>query len=419
MERLAKDSRQTINMIWLVVSLLFMIRLVNYLDRQTLSVLKTTLKAALDFSDSDYSLLLFAFMLPYILMYGASGWIIEALGTRRSMTLFAAVWSVGGLLSGFAQNFGQLAASRALLGAAEPGVFPLSQRVILNWVPERHRAFAFSVVSPSGSVGALLAPPVVAYLTIAASWRAAFIVPAVIGLILAALWWRIDRLPAERVDAATQSGVKLPVALLFKDRSFWGIVAARLVSDPVWFFYLFWIPGFMQDSLGLSLGQVGMVAGIPYLAALVACPVVGRITDLKTARGHNPARVQLWIFSLTAALMPLGALIAVTSNAVISIVIITLVTASAQLWFAGTSVMIAARLPARLNASAAGFVGATGATAGLIMSVIAGPVIETFGYAVVFTCLGLLHPASAVILWLTIGRRLPPDNRRVAGVAAA
>lgn len=390
---------------WLVIGLLFSICLLNYFDRQTLSILKTTLKEALDFDDIGYSQLVLAFMLPYILMYVASGWIIDRFGTRITMTVFVLIWSAASVLSGLTQSFAQLAASRALLGAAEPVTFPLSQRIVLNWAPERRRAFAMSMIAPAGSVGAVLAPPLVATLALAFGWRAAFIVPGVIGVVVALLWWKLDRLPASSGRIGAPDADPLPVSRLFGNRDFWAIVAARLVSDPVWFFLLFWIPGFLQESLGLSLAEVGLVGGIPYLAALLVCLTFGRLVDLFVSRGADAGRVQLWLLAAGAALMPLAAVVTSAPNVFVAIAIITVLTAVAQSWFAGSGVLLASRIPHRLNATALGFIGAIGASAGLALNLAAGSIIERFGYDALFAVLAFLHPLAAIILWSTLGRR--------------
>lgn len=393
--------------IWAVLALLFSIGVLNYFDRQTMSILKSTLKGALGFDDEAYSLLIFAFMLPYIVMYVVSGRLIDRFGTRMSMTAFIGFWSLANALSGLSHSFGHLAASRALLGAAEPGAFPVTQRAILNWVPIERRAFAMSLMTPAGSLGAVLAPPLVALLASTSGWRGAFIVPGLLGFAIALAWWRLDRgAPAE---AKVEQEPPVPMRELLADRRLWGIIAARTISDPVWFFYLFWIPGFLQERLGFTLAELGLVAGIPYGFAVIACLFFGRFVDSRVARGRHPVDVQLRIFALTAALMPLGALVTVVPNAALALAIITVVTAVCQSWFLGTGVLLAGLFPARVNASAMGVIGAFGASTGLLLNLFAGSVIGNFGYAAVFVGTAALHPIAAAILWLVIGR-----SRRVA-----
>jgi ACS family hexuronate transporter-like MFS transporter len=408
----------------LVLGLLMSLVVLNYFDRQTLSSLKPIVKAELAFDDTAYSLLTFAFMLPYIVMYIASGRLIERFGTRICMAVFAIGWSVANIASGLSHSFSQLAASRALLGATEPGVFPIIQRAILNWVPVERRSLAISIVLPAGNLGAILAPPLVALLATGIGWRAAFIIPGVIGVAVGILWWFTDTGHASRTgsDAAgTEAGAEVEaeedsasVADLLRDRKYWAIIAARMISDPVWYFYLFWIPGYLQERVGLSLSELGLVGGIPYIVAMIACVALGRTVDRYAARGHDPIRVQLWLFAITAALMPLGGFITSASSAAMALLIITIVVAVCQAWFVGFNVLLAGLFPVKVNASAVGILGAVGASTSLLLNLLAGPILAQFDYVALFAGLALLHPVSAIIMIAVIGRGRP---KRAAATA--
>ncbi len=409
---------------WLIIGLLMALLVLNYFDRQTVSILKPIMKVELAFDDEAYSLLTFAFMLPYIVMYIVSGRLIDRFGTRVCMTLFAIGWSVANIASGLSHSFGHLVASRVLMGAAEPGAFPVVQRAILNWVPIERRALAISIATPAGNIGAILAPPLIALLATSINWRAAFVIPGLIGIAIAIVWWFADArhtAPAASVaDAAAPPPPEtvlpetaLPEAVdegsasinaLLKDKRFWSIVAVRMISDPVWYFYLFWIPGYLQERAGLSLAELGAVGGIPFIVAVVMCVVFGRVVDRYTERGHDPIRVQLRIFAFSAALMPLGALITMTSSAFVAIAIITVVVAVCQIWFVGYNVLLAGLFPIKVNASAVGILGAVGASTSLVLNLLAGSILAQFDYIALFAGLAILHPLSAVILIVVIGR---------------
>jgi len=392
--------------VWAILGLLLAMGVLNYFDRQTLSILKSTLKASLSFDDESYSLLTFAFMLPYIVMYVGSGRLIDRFGTRICMTIFGIGWSVANIASGLSHSFAHLFAARALLGASEPGAFPVIQRAIVTWVPIERRAFAFSLVSPVGSIGAVLAPPLIALLATLLDWRAAFVIPGTIGLVIALIWWLVDKTDqsATEPQAAPERHAP-PVGLLFRNKHYWAIIAARMLSDPVWYFYLFWIPGYLQDKVGLSLGQLGMLGGIPYVVAIIACLVMGRGIDRLVARGHDSVRIQLRFFLATAALMPLGALSTMTTNPLLAIAIISVIVSVCQSWFVGTNVLLAGLFPREINASALGILGAVGASTALLFNLCVGTIIEHFGYTVIFVFMAILHPISAIILNLVIGSK--------------
>lgn len=385
----------------------------NYFDRQTLSILKPVLKTQLAFDDEAYSLLTFAFMLPYIVMYVVSGRLIDRVGTRLCMTVFAIGWSIANIASGLSHSFGHLAASRVLMGAAEPGAFPVVQRAILNWVPIERRALAISIATPAGNIGAILAPPLIALLATGINWRAAFVIPGVIGIVIAIMWWFADTKHDAPAGVTTDAASPLPEAAdegsasvrpLLRDKRFWSIIAVRMISDPVWYFYLFWSAGYLQERAGLSLAELGFVGGIPYIVAVLVCIMLGRLVDRYTGRGHDPIRVQLRIFAFSAALMPLGALITLASSALVAVAIITVVVAVCQAWFVGYNVLLAGLFPVKLNASAVGILGAVGASTSLVLNLLAGSILAQFDYIALFAGLAILHPISAVILIMVIGR---------------
>ena len=398
---------------WLIIGLAMALLVLNYFDRQTLAILKPVMKTQLAFDDEAYSLLTFAFMLPYIVMYVVSGRLIDRVGTRVCMTVFAIGWSVANIASGLSPSFGHLAASRVLMGAAEPGAFPVVQRAILNWAPVERRALAISIATPAGNIGAILAPPLIALLATGLNWRAAFVIPGAIGIVVAVMWWFTDTRHSSSAQPVPNVPSPLPEAVgeeapsvkaLLRDKRFLAIVAARMISDPVWYFYLFWSAGYLQERAGLSLAELGFVGGIPYIVAVLVCIALGRLVDRYTERGHDPIRVQLRVFALSAALMPLGALITMASSAFVAVAIITVVVAVCQAWFVGYNVLLAGLFPVKINASAVGILGAVGASTSLVLNLLAGSLLAQFDYIALFAGLAILHPVSAVILFMVIGR---------------
>ncbi|HEY0944970.1 MAG TPA: MFS transporter [Opitutaceae bacterium] len=384
---------------WLLLALLFGIGLLNYLDRQTLSILKATLKGELALTDTHYSWLVTAFMAPYIVFYILSGRLVDRFGTRISLSVFAAVWSCANVLSGLAQGFGQLAAARALLGAAEPGAFPAIQRVMMTWFPKERRAFAWSLLSPCTTVGAILAPPLVATLTGWWNWHMAFILPGAAGLLLALAWWLSDRNPPTFPGETEATLTPAPLREILADRRVWLLLAARALTDPVWYFHLFWLPGYLQERLGVSLPQLGWIGWIPSFVASAAVMATGRTTDIFVARGYSPVRVRVTMFALAAAFAPIGAFTTFAPSITWALVMISLVAIVCQIWFFGQGLLVADVFPKTSAATIAGLLGAVGASGGLLLNVVAGPLIERAGYIPVFVGLACLHPLAALMLW--------------------
>ncbi len=397
---------------WFVVGLLFWIGLLNYFDRQTLSILKATLKDVLGFDDADYSLLITAFMVPYIVMYVLGGRLVDRFGTRVAMTVLVVGWSLANTLTGLVSSFGQLAGARALLGFAEAGTFPALQRVFVTWVPAHRRAFAMSLVAPSTTIGAVLAPPLVALMTGNLSWRGAFILPGLVGIAVAVAWWFADR-NAPYIAAATEQA-PMPFRMLLREKRLWALILARGICDPVWYFHLFWIPGYLQERLGLSLSELGWVGWIPTFVGSISIIVAGRVTDARIAAGRDPVAVRTTPFILGAVLAPVGAFITLAPDTATALMLITVVTVGCQMWFFGTGPLVADLFPASVNATAFGLIGAFGASTALLMNFVAGPIIERFGYGVVFASLAVLHPLAAFVL-----RRALRSGPGASGLAAA
>jgi ACS family hexuronate transporter-like MFS transporter len=269
-----------------------------------------------------------------------------------------------------------------------------------------------SLNAPSTTVGAILAPPLVALITLNYDWHGAFLLPGLTGVVLAITWWLSATHPPAFLSAAETAAAPTPYRVLLRDRRLWGLIGARALSDPVWYFHLFWLPGFFQERLGLTLAQLGWVGWIPSAVGSIALILAGSYTDRQVARGHDPVTVRFTLFVAGAAFAALGAFTTFAPNIIAVIILVSLVTVGCQLWFFGSGILLADLYPRNSMASAFGIVGAFGASAALLMNVLAGPIIQHFGYRGVFIGIAFLHPMAALIL----GRALRPQ-RAVASVS--
>jgi ACS family hexuronate transporter-like MFS transporter len=230
---------------WLILGLLVASTFLNYLDRQVLSVVKPLVKAEFGFSDSHYSLLVSAFMAGYIVMYPISGRLVDIYGSRRCMLVFVSVWSLATLLTGFAGGLAHLLACRLLLGLAEPGNYPAALRATAVWFRPEERGFPTSMFSAGSAIGAIVAPPLIGLLAQSHGWRGAFVIPGALSLVWIAAWWFLYREPQNDLAAGAKAKQSVPWRDLLRNRVLWGLVTARLLSDPVWYFLLFWFPGYI------------------------------------------------------------------------------------------------------------------------------------------------------------------------------
>ncbi|MBX3737972.1 MAG: MFS transporter [Candidatus Didemnitutus sp.] len=386
---------------WVILALVFAVNLLNYFDRQTLSILKATLKVEIGLTDTHYSYIVTAFMLPYIAMYLVSGRLVDRFGSRGPMAVFITVWSAATALCGTVQNLWQLAGARMLLGAGEPGAFPAGMRAQVKWFPKVHRAFLMSLNSPATAVGAILAPPIVATLTGAWSWRAAFIVPGIVGMLLAVAWWWADHerpgVVAEGENVAANEPAP-PLRVILGERRFIGVLVGRLLSEPVWYFYLFWLPGYLQERIGLTLPQLGAVGWIPSGVASLVAILTARWSDRHAARSANPAASRVRALLVLSFFAPIGALLAGTSSLPVILLLLCFVYTVAQSWFFYSAVLLADIFPSNAVASAMGFMGAVSVTTAMLVNLWIGPIVEKVGYGPIFVVAAVMHPLGALVV---------------------
>ena len=325
-------------------------------------------------------------------------------------------WSIACLGGGFSRSFGAFGFFRGMLGAAEPTNFPAQLKVVTIWFPGRLRATANSLCVAGSSIGAILAPPLVAALAIRFGWHAAFIVPGVVGLLIALAWWVIYRDPPPEMarEAVESAGTAVDEAFvwgeLWRTRSLWGILLIRFVSDPVWYFCCFWLPGYLREDSGLTLKQVGMYGWIPFLCADLGGIGTSAWSDWMVRRGMQPLRSRKVMLTTVAVFAPLCALTPFMPNAAATIMIFGVVGAVCISWLFSMSVVIAETFPMRNVASILGIAGGFGAVGGAVFNYFVGQFMGTLGATKIFVVMAMLHLVAAMILWTMVRPERPGLN---------
>lgn len=383
---------------WLIAALLFAGSFLNYLDRQTLSVLKPTIKTEFGLDDAGYALLVNAFTFTYAAAYIGSGWLVERLGVRVALTLGIAGWSLATIGSGLASSLFALLVFRALLGLIEPIHFPSAMRSLTLWTPPTRRATWMSLCGAGGTLGAIIAVPLIAWLASTWSWHAAFIVPGVVGLGLAVAWWIVYRDPDTPAATPTAPATALPWTHLWKQRSLWGIVLARFVSDPVWYFCLFWMPGYFQEQRGLTLQESGYVGWIPFFVANAGGLGLAIFSDRLGRRWNNPLRARVRLLVTVALLGPIAMLTPHLPGMGLTLAVLSIVGIICLTWLFTLGPLVGDTFPAGNVASVWAIAGAFGATGAIIFNYTVGQLSSTLGMNRMFLLLGLLHPLAALIL---------------------
>ena len=401
---------------WWILGLIFVAIVLNYVDRQILSILKPTLKTHFGFDDRGYALLVNVFTVGYASMYPVSGWLVDRFGARIVMLLGIVSWSAACLGAGMARTLGQFTFFRGALGLSEPTAFPSQLRIVTIWFPGTLRATANSVSVAGGTFGAIIAPPLVAWLALSYNWHAAFIVPGVLGLCVAVLWVFVYRDPPADIIAQTtataggaESGFTWPQ--LWRTRTLWGILMIRFISDPVWYFCLFWLPGYLQENSGLSLKQIGMFGWIPFLAADIGGIASAAWSDRMVRRGEKPLRARKLMLTTMAAFAPICVLTPHLPHPAVTLAIFSVVAAACLSWLFSLSVVIAEAFPTRNVASVLGIAGGCGAAGAVVFNMFVGDMMVNLGPARVFAAMAFLHPIAAVLLWTMTRPERPKEAR--------
>ena len=270
---------------WAMIGFAFAATVINYLDRQTLSVLAPALREEFKMSNEVYGYVLSAFMLAYTVSNGVVGPLLDRLGTRLGYSICMAWWSTAGILHALAIGPWSFAGFRFLLGIGEAGNWPAGVKVVAEWFPSRERALAAGIFNSGAAVGAIIAPPLVTWLVLRFNWQTAFVVVGLTGYVWLVAWWFLYRAPAPtRAEAVARPASSWP---LLRTRFVGVLTLSKIFLDPVWYFYIFWFPQYLKSVHGFDLAKIGMTAWIPFVTADLGN--LGRRLAHRSAHRARPA----------------------------------------------------------------------------------------------------------------------------------
>lgn len=402
---------------WRIAVLVSVAIAISYLDRQTLPVAVSAIARDIPLSNVQFSTLQSAFLFSYAFMYAGGGKLTDALGTRRGFMVIMIFWSLACASHALALSFGMLAMSRFLLGLGEGGGFPAATRAVAEWFPTQDRASAMGIINAGTSVGAVIAPPLIAFILGFANWRWIFLISGTLGLLWTAWWRRSYFVPeANAVELNEQemgvSGVNPQWISLLRIREVWGLIAAKFLSDAAWYFYLFWLPKYLYDARGFDTKAVGTYAWIPYAAAGVGCLAGGWFSSYLVRRKFSLDVARKLALGLSAAVMPLIILI---PHVAVSwaIAIFSVAYFGQQSWSTLVMVLPADLLPRSVVGSVAGLVGFGGAMGGIAFGQLVGYLLDHgIGYSIVFTMAGMFHVVAFAVILGAIPAFRPADVER-------
>lgn len=405
---------------WVIAGLLFIASALSFFDRQVLSVLAPRILQDLQLTNVEYSQAVSAFTLAYGVMFTVGGRFIDWAGTRMGLGLSVAFWTVASLLHGAVQSGTQLSVTRFMLGAGEGGCFPGAAKGVLEWFPKRERALAMGIATTGGSAfGAVLAPPLIVAASHLAGWRGAFLVTGIIGVLWLLTWFLLFRRPEEsRFPNAAERGMILagrgsgaartekpwPMGALLSRVDVWGFLATRFLLDPVFYFYMFWIPQYLHQERGASLEEIGKLSWIPFLTLGIGSVLGGSLSDWLVRRGWGVGRTRKTIMACAAFLTPVSILALYAPNSLWAVTLLGVLMFAHGFWMTNYMTLIGDVFPAGTVATVVGLSGTFGGFGGFLSSLVIGRIIGAASFAPVFVACGLLYPVGLAIILATVGR---------------
>ena len=402
---------------WYIAILICFASELNYMDRNTLSVLKVTIQNALHFDDAGYAMITATFLWTYAIAYVISGWIVDRLGSRWSFLIFVSGWSIANMLHALATGVGSFQFFRGLLATMEPASFPAGIKAVSEWFPMRERALAVGIFNAGTALGNTLAVPVAAGIALHYGWQAAFVFTGAIGFVWVAIWFFAYRLPQEHPrisdeekqlilegrEAEDEAGGEKPSFLeLLKMPATWGCALARLLTDPISYFLFFWTPSYLEKERGFDLKQVGMYAWIPFAALTLGNVFSGAMPRFLISRGWtlNKARKSTML-GVSLSMLVLCFLVTQATTPVMAVLILAAVMFGHAAW--GNITLPAEVFHKNAVGSVTGFGGFLGGIAGGITQLVIAGVVTKYGYSPIFAVCSVMYLLALAGVHFLIG----------------
>lgn len=405
---------------WRVVALLFAATTINYLDRQVLGLLKPTLETEFGWTESDFSHIVMAFQAAYAVSLIGFGAIIDKIGTKLGYTISVIVWSIAAVLHAFAKGTISFGFMRALLGLGEAGNFPVAIKATAEWFPKKERALATGIFNSGANIGAVVAPIMVPWILGAYGWQEAFLITGAIGFVWLFFWLKYYEIPSKqpRANAAEiayihsddepNTGNEAPVkwVQLFGIRQTWAFVFGKMLTDPIWWFFLYWLPSYFAEAFKLNLSKPSIELVIVYTATTIGSIGGGYLSGYLINKGwpvFKARKTSMFIFALLV--MPIM-LAQYTTNIWQAVFLISLAAAAHQAWSANIFTTASDMFPKKAVSSVVGIGGMAGSVGGIIFPMLVGVILDKYkllgnigaGYNIIFIICGCAY----MIAWLVM-----------------
>lgn len=407
---------------WRICAMLFVATSINYMDRQVIGLLKPTLEHTIGLTEADFGYIIAAFQVAYAIGLLAAGRLVDRLGTRLGYSLIMGTWSLAAMAHALARTALGFGIARFFLGLGEAGNFPAAIKTVAEWFPQRERSLATGIFNSGANVGAILAPALVPWVTLRFGWHAAFLFTGIFSAVWIAWWYTTYRKPHDHPTlsgeelrhiyavAGQQMGPGTPWAKLLTYRQTWAIAGAKFLTDPIWWFYLFWLPGFFDSRFHLGLSHLGLPLILIYNMSAVGSIGGGWLPQLFLRFGLSTSRARFSAMFLCACCSVPMLFAAHVHSEWGAIALLSLAVGAHQGWSANLYTTTSDMFPTTAVGSVTGIAGMAGSVGGVLLSLTAGRILQlTHSYTPLFLLAGSVYLLAFALLTL-----LAPNLKPVA-----
>jgi ACS family hexuronate transporter-like MFS transporter len=413
---------------WIVCALLFFATTLNYIDRQVLGILAPDLQKIIGWNEVQYGYIVTSFQAAYALGLLLVGRLLDVVGTRHGFALALIFWSLAAMAHALARTPLGFGMARFALGLGEAGNFPAAIKTVAEWFPRKERALATGIFNAGSNVGAVIAPAVVPFIAVNYSWQRAFVVTGAIGFVWLAFWYWLYRSPEQHPQLtaaelahirsdAEEPVVRVPWLRLARHRETWAFAIGKFLTDPVWWFYLYWIPKFLHDNHGLTLSKLGPPLIVIYLVADVGSIGGGWLSSSLIKRGASVNRARKTAMLVCALCVTPIVFASRVSDLWTAVALVSLAAAAHQGWSANIFTLVSDMFPRRAVGSVVGMGGMAGSIGGMLVATGTGWLLQLTGsYLTIFLVAGSAYLVALLVIHLLTPRLRPVD---VAALEAA
>ena len=400
---------------WWICALLFFATTINYIDRQVFAILAPQLQTEIGWSEIEYGYIVTAFQLFYAIGLVLVGKLIDFLGTKKGFILSIIVWSFAAMSHAFARTPMGFGLARLALGLGESGNFPAAIKTISEWFPRKERALATGIFNSGSNIGAIVAPLLVPVIALNFGWQAAFIITGFLGFIWLFFWLRLMKRPEEHaginsleldlIKSDTEDDLEKPTSIwkIIRTRKVWAIAIGKFMTDPIWWFFLYWLPKFLHTTYGLTLDKIGLPLIIAYLIADVGSIGGGWLSShfLQLGWSINAAR-KTTLLICAILVVPIYWASGI-DDLWPAVILIGLGMAAHTGWSANMYTLATDFFPKKDMGTVVGFIGMSGAVGGMLMASATGHLIEATGsYKILFVIAASMYGIALMIIHLLV-----------------